>query len=259
VTDTQDRATPDAPTPEQRAPSRPPRPGRPPSTSARAHRRRGLRRLAVLLGSVAVAGFAVHLLFFGSTLGAREVDVVGNALLTADEVRAAAAVPEGKPLTRLDTGAVADRVRALPPVADVQIRRSWPSTVTIQVTERTALAFVTADGGARLVDQTGLEFATVAAAPPGLPELRTAGPEATRAAAAVLRALAEPAHEALRKELVSVTANGPADVQLALSRDRTARWGSADRSDRKADVLLALLTRPGTVYDVASPDLPTVR
>jgi cell division protein FtsQ len=37
------------------------------------------------------------------------------------------------------------------------------------------------------------------------------------------------------------------------------RWGPDEEAERKASVLVALLTRPGRVYDVTSPDLPTVR
>ena len=35
--------------------------------------------------------------------------------------------------------------------------------------------------------------------------------------------------------------------------------GTTDRTDEKAEKLGALLTQPGRVYDVSSPDLPTVK
>jgi cell division protein FtsQ len=56
-----------------------------------------------------------------------------------------------------------------------------------------------------------------------------------------------------------VAAASADDVTLVL-RDRTRIvWGSAADSARKADVLRALLRRPGTVYDVSAPDAPAVR
>jgi cell division protein FtsQ len=201
----------------------------------------------------------VYLLLFGSVLGARTVAVAGAGVLSADEVRAAANVPPGRPLLRLDIGAVADRVRGLPPVADVRVERSWPSTVTIRITERAPLAFASVGGGAQLVDATGLRFATVPQPPPGLPELQAADGEATVAAARVLATLADPRHAALRAELTAVHADSPYDVRLTLRGDRTVRWGSVERSDGKAAVLAVLLTQEGSVYDVASPDLPTIR
>lgn len=35
-------------------------------------------------------------------------------------------------------------------------------------------------------------------------------------------------------------------------------WGESGDSARKAAILIPLLTREGQVYDVTSPDLPTV-
>jgi cell division protein FtsQ len=40
---------------------------------------------------------------------------------------------------------------------------------------------------------------------------------------------------------------------------KEVRWGTPERAEEKAAALTALLTQPGTVYDVTSPDLPTVR
>lgn len=231
----------------------------PRSEAARAYRRRGLRRLAVLVACILGAIGLAYLLLLSSVFGVRSVDVVGTGLVPADAVRAAAAVTAGTPLLRLDTGAVADRVSGLRPVAAVEVQRSWPSTVTIRITERTPLAYGRETDGTRLVDAQGLDFATVAEPPPGLPELRTGSGEATVAAASVLVTLSGPGQEGLWAELLAVRADGPNDVQLVLRGDRTVRWGSAERSDRKAQVLAALLTQPGSVYDVVSPDLPTIR
>ncbi len=200
-----------------------------------------------------------YLMLFSSVLGARSVEVTGIGLLTADEVRAAADVPAGTPLSRLDTGAVAGRVSGLLPVAAVEVVRSWPSTVTVRVTERVPVAYIVVPDGARLVDRTGVEFATIAAAPPGTPELLSGNADATTAAAAVIDTLAQPGREPLRAALLSVRADTAFDVQLTLTDGRTVRWGSATESDRKAAVLAALLSQPGTVFDVASPDLPTIR
>jgi len=227
------------------------------SASVDVHARR--RRLAVILAAVVGAASLAYLLLVSAVLGVRSVDVLGTDVLSADEVRAAAGVPAGEPMLRLDVGAVADRVRRLSPVLAVHVERSWPSTVTVRVTERVPLAFTPAAGGARLVDSEGTEFATVAIPPSGVPELRTASRDSTVAAATVLATLAEPGRETLRAEVVAVRADSPLDVQLTLHGDRTARWGSADESARKAAVLAVLLTQPGSVYDVASPDLPTIR
>ena len=45
---------------------------------------------------------------------------------------------------------------------------------------------------------------------------------------------------------------------VAISGNRVVEWGSSDDTPRKAAVLIVLLSRPGTTYDVSSPDLATV-
>jgi len=218
-----------------------------------------LIRLAVLVLMLVSLAVLTYLLLASSLLGVRSVDVTGTTVLTDDQVREAAAVPVGQPMLRLDSAAIAGRVATLAAVAQVRVERSWPSAVIVHVTERVPVAFEPTGTAARLVDGGGLFFATVPAPPPGLPELHAPDGAPARAAAMVITALGDPAYQALRAELVAVSAESPADVRLRLRGDRTVRWGSAADSGRKAEVLAVLLSQPGQVYDVASPDLPTIR
>ncbi len=78
----------------------------------------------------------------------------------------------GTPLARLDTDEVADRVRALPSVASVDVRRSWPHTLVIEVTERTPVAVVAATDGFVVLDASGVVFNQVTARPPSVVLLR---------------------------------------------------------------------------------------
>lgn len=199
-----------------------------------------------------------YLLLFTSLLGVRSVEVSGTKQVPADAVRAAAAIEPGTPLARLDTDAVVARVATLPRVFAVAVERSWPSTVEIIVTERSPVAVVSQSDGVHLVDGTGLDYAVVKQPPAGLPELAvdTVSPDdpATRSAVEVLGAIPQQ----LRAQVVKVTAATPGNVQLILADGRTVKWGSAENSERKAAVLAALLTQPGKVYDVATPDFPTL-
>lgn len=63
----------------------------------------------------------------------------------------------------------------------------------------------------------------------------------------------------LRVQVGEVNAPSASEVSLTLHDGRVVVWGTVDRSDRKARVVLPLLTQPGQTYDVAAPDLPTVR
>jgi cell division protein FtsQ len=210
--------------------------------------------LGVAVGLVLIAAAV----WWTPLLGVRSVAVSGERQLTADQVRAAAAVPEGTPMVRLDLLSIQRQVRLLPRVASVRVAREWPSTVRIDITERSPIGYVTESDGTHLVDVTGMDYATVTAPPHGLPRivLTTVAPadQRTEAVVGVLRAL--PVQ--LRSLVVTVTAPTPGSVTLGLTHGRTIRWGSAADSAHKAEVLAPLMTRPGKVYDVSSPELPTV-
>ncbi|MFE2751762.1 cell division protein FtsQ/DivIB [Actinosynnema sp. NPDC059335] len=235
--------------------SRPAARRRPPRRPTRAelHRRQVVRRRLGAILVMLVVTVVVCTVWFTPVLGVREVQVRGTVNLTADEVRAAAAVESGTPLVRVDVDAVAARVRELPRVAGVVVERAVPGTVRLTVDEREPVGVIMAPDGAHLVDVTGKDYATVAQPPAGLPELRVAG-DAVVAAVEVLTGIPE----GLRADVLSVTADSPSDVRLALSAGREARWGSSADTPRKAAVLQVLMTRKGTVFDVSSPELPTV-
>lgn len=213
-----------------------------------------LRRRAVAVMSVVTVVVLGYALWFTSLVGVGEVAVEGNVELTAEQVRVAAEVGTGEPILSLDTDAVAAKVRELPRVADVEVSRSLPGTVLLRVTERTPVAVVQADDGAHLVDRTGKDYATTSAAPAGLPVLKGTGEEALASAVSVLVQLPDD----LRREVLSVGSSGGTDLVLEMSAGREVRWGSAQDTPRKAAVLDVLLTREGKVYDVTSPELPTV-
>lgn len=226
--------------------------------SRRPTRRRYLaRRWTALLVVLAVLALG-YLVTFTSVLGVRSVDVFGTRDLSVDEVRRQAAIEPGTPMVRLDTDEVVARVAELPRVFGVEVSRSWPSGVEITVTERDPVAVRQLPDGVHLVDRTGLDYTTVRTRPPGLPLLRVAevGPDdpSTRAAVTVIRAIPEQ----LRKKVVEVAAKTPGSVTLTLGNKRVVRWGNAEDNERKAAVLAPLLTRPGKVYDVATPEFPTV-
>jgi cell division protein FtsQ len=214
--------------------------------------------VAAAVALVVLAGAAVYLVGFTGVLGVRQVTVTGVRALSAPQVRTAAAVPAGRPLARVDTGAVADRVRALPGVERVAVTRSWPGTVRITVTERHGVALVRRDGAYWLVDPDGVVFQRLTARPK-LPLLSVAdvrpGSEPATAALAALRALPP----ALLGGVGSVQAPTPEQVTLKLTDGRTVFWGGAADSAAKATVLAALLHRPGSYLDVSTPSVVTVR
>jgi Cell division septal protein len=223
-------------------------------------RRRASRGVLLgLLGAVVVAGTAWALLGT-SLLGVRHVEISGVEVATQEAVRDAAAVTLGTSLLRLDTRAIAARVEALPPVAHADVRRSFPHTLVITVTERTPAAVVpAADGGYAVLAADGVVYHHVAEPLPGIPVVRleTPGPgdPATLAALRVVAALTPE----LRAVLAELRAPTPTGITLALVDGRTIVWGDAEASDRKAAVATVLLAEDATTIDVSVPDIATVR
>lgn len=231
---------------------------RPKSAEYRARRRIILRRrLVALLTLLTVVGL-IYCVLFTPLLGVHRVDVRGSVVLTEDEVRATAAIEPGSPLVRLDLRGIHDRVAAMPRVAAVEVERQLPGTVRLLISERVPVGSVKLPDGFHLVDATGKDYAVLPTAAPGVPELVLAAPSpadpATRAVVGVVNELPEK----LRPEVVQVSATSGADVKVTLTGNRVVKWGSSDDTPRKAAVLLVLLSRPGTAYDVSSPDLATV-
>jgi cell division protein FtsQ len=230
----------------------------PAERAGRPTRRRVLIRRWVAVATVlGIAGLVVVLLWT-PVIGVRSVRVVGTRDLTPAQVIAAADVRTGTPMLRLDTVGITARVGLLPRVASVDVSRDWPSTVEISVTERDPVGYLAGPGGTHLVDSTGFDYATVTTPPAGLPkiDLPAAAPTDPRTQAIVRVLAALPPQ--LRGQLTVVGAATPGSVTLSLANGKTIRWGDADESARKAAVLGALMTRPGKIYDVSSPDLPTI-
>jgi cell division protein FtsQ len=208
-----------------------------------------------------VLALLVWLVAFSSVLGVRTVNVVGARTLTTDQIRAAAGIRAGAPLARLDLGAISSRLGALAPIRTVTVSRSYPASVTIRITERVPIGYRPTEGEAGggqvlLVDRENVAFRTVAAAPAGLPQLLvpSAGPQST-AAAMVAGVLPGP----ILKRLSSISAPSAESVTLTLRDGRTVLWGGTDRSADKAQLLTALLGRPGRYFDLSDPSAVTSR
>ncbi len=225
---------------------------------SRARRRFTVRWVVGVMLAVALLVGAGWLVGWSPLLAVDNVRVSGAPDDRTDAVLLAAAAPMGQPLARVDTGAVAARVAELRWVADVDVDRSWPGTLVIDVQPRTPIAALHSGGPWQLVDAEGVVYETADDQPAGVPELdlSPASSDEQLRAAAVEVLVALPVD--LRGQLASVTAETPEDVRLKLISGAEVRWGGVERSERKAAVLVRLLTQPGRVYDVSAPDAPAV-
>ena len=228
-----------------------------PRVTARAARRRpsGKAVLFAVLGVAILAGMAWALLG-PRLLVVRSVKVIGaGRAVSAAQVLAAAHVPDGLPLIRVDTGAIARQVEQIRQVQDAEVSKDWPSTVVITVQPRTPVFAVAAPGGYALVDRFGVSVSDVAGQP-GLPLLSVGfgvvtlrGNPAVRAAATVLTELPPQVARKVR----GVTAISASDVSVKLANGAVVVWGNTANASMKAKELTLLMRRNARTYDVSSP------
>lgn len=213
----------------------------------------------LVVGLIAGGGWLV---FASDYFRLHTVTVSGTSMLSVEDVRRTAALPLDDPLVTADLDAARARVAALAPVRSVTLTREWPDTVRLVVVERTAVAVVPGAEGLRGIDADGVLFRDYRKAPAGIPRIETGpgiGTAALSEAAAVVAAL--PTDLAARVDHVEVETVDQITVELRSGH--VIRWGSADASAEKAQVLAALLaTRglasPDRVIDLSVPGQPTL-
>ena len=100
------------------------------------------RALIALLVAVAVLVGGGVALYNTDIFPVKQVAVTGATHVSAEEVTALAAVPEGSTLLRVDTEGIANRLKTNPWIESVSVDRSFPDTVNLNITERSIGAVV---------------------------------------------------------------------------------------------------------------------
>ncbi len=218
------------------------------------------RLLYLVLVVVVVIGLGVGAVF-SPFLAVDRVVVVG-----ADgrevEVLDKADIKIGTPLLIGSISGATERVAELSWVADARLDKKLPGTARIIVKKRVPVAFVKGpDGAIGLVDASGIVIETAAAAPVGIPEIKTPGPvpavgavvdapEAAKVAAALGPLAARVAYLVVVDKMVT----------LYLTTGPEVRFGGLDRLGEKVRATEATLGAIGTsgfnYLDVRVPSGP---
>ena len=203
----------------------------------------------VLAGIGIVAAVAVALL--GSRLlVVRVITVTGTHLVTQAQVIAAAGVPAGTPLIRVDPAQVALRVEAIRQVETARVSKQWPDGLAITIRERVPVVAVRmAGGGYDLVDHDGVIVKLAKAKPAKLPLLQTTlpgsalrGDRGVATVSAVLAGLPGWLSHQVRAVSASPSGSGAGpSVTLYLTGGATVVWGGSDRATVKARELAILM------------------
>lgn len=225
---------------------------------------RRLRRLAWVLGTVTalVVGAA---LAQTPVFDVDRIEVRGGEHVRAATLRWASGVHTGDALLTMDEHGAEASIETLPWVADADVRREWPNTVRISVTERVPAALVasTPQRPRAVVDADGRVLQIGGLLPAGLVTVTGVADELHEG---------EPLPEAGRDALeLALTASNrlPGAVrsvsphlEAELAAGGVARFGSLDRLDEKLQSLATVLARVdmtcADVLDVKVPGSATV-
>ncbi len=230
--------------------------------------RRAARLRRTLVALVLILAIAALVWFEQSRYAAvRTVDVVGLERLTAEVVLEAADIAPGRSVLRLRPRATEARVRALPAVRDVTVRRAAPDRIVIAVTERRPVLVVEHRRTVRLLDRDGVvvEDGTIA----GLPVVSLITPPPPVGGTFAAHAALSNAYRAwsglsgpLRAQVVLLRAPDEVGLELELASGVTIRFGRAERIEEKVRAIGAVLDDIAgseiTVVDVRVPSVPVV-
>jgi cell division protein FtsQ len=242
----------------------------------RARRRIRWRTRFFALAGVAVVAGAAWLLLGNRVFVVRSVTVTGTRLVSTEQVIAAADVPLGTPLSRVDAGAVTRRVETIRQVSSATVTLDWPDHVAIAVTERVpVMAVRMANGSYDLVDPSGVIVLSKTAKPAGLPLFTTplsgaalrADP-GVAAASAVLAELAPSLARTVSSVSVAQVPTGPGggggfaesqQVTLSMKGGKTIVWGDPSNAAAKNRELEILLRNGVSYVNVSAPGTVVTR
>ena len=231
--------------------------------------RRRVQRLIALAGVVAVllAGWGMSR---SSLFDVEEVRWSGLDRTDLDVAAELAGVETGRSIASVDSGAIEARLEELPWVADAAVIRSWSGVVSLDVTERPAVALVMkAQDQWVMVDATGTVLSDEIAGSglpriSGIPAAGEPGSVLGRSASAPLVVTSLlPATLAPRLEGIARDERGEMWLTL-LTADRILLGDDTQLALKLAAVVTVLEAvdqsgRTGWEMDVSVPTLPVVR
>ena len=228
--------------------------------------RRRLRRLEVL-------GLIVLAVLFGALAAVSpllDVDlrrVEGAQLTSPDAIRSASGITRGDPMLTLDLGDATRRIEALPWIDHARIRRLFPGTIDISVTERTPAAIVRpAKSPPFLIDAAGRRLGVVRAGDEVLPVIKAKGPvpaegQIVSADLADALVLAQQATEQLTGHRVVVVHEPDRPAGLKVD-GMPVRLGGPEERTQALLSLVTVLDRVDlacvTIIDLRAPERPVL-
>ncbi|MDO5051395.1 MAG: FtsQ-type POTRA domain-containing protein [Pseudoclavibacter sp.] len=220
------------------------------------------RRLLIASGVLGALLLFVAVAAFSPLMSVRDIRVEGTVRLQPAEVASALSDLRGRPLASVTEEQVGERVRDFVLVQSYASHAEPPGALVVRIVERQAIGAIAGPDGHRVYDAARVELWQEPQPPGDVPLLELEGGlEGERFDAAAGVSLALPAD--FRARVQRITARSRDDVEFVLRDGAVVRWGSAEGSSRKVEVLFALMRaaegRSVAVYDVSSPESPVTR
>lgn len=233
-------------------------------------RQEGRRRLRwfTIVGLVVGAGVIILLLLTSPILSVRKVDVEGVVYADPDLVASVVDSVQGEPILTVDLDAAEKKLLAISWVRLARVSMHLPARVTIEIVERSPIAFFrSVDGFNRVIDRDGRVLDVIEGDPTDYTPMIGTGPNISAGqtveqpflgAAQLINAL--PAD--LQARLLTVTLSPEGEVSLALTNDVEVLFGRPDDFQVKLVGVVNEIKRQGSnryaVIDVSSGQ-PSVR
>lgn len=229
-------------------------------------------RIGILL-LILFLSLAALLWIYSSTriLNVRNIDVSGNKRLDISYIHGLSGITPDTHLLKMDVKAVEKALLSEPYVAKADIRRKFPNTVAINITERQPEGIISQNGRYHLVDKEGQVLESVDKKPPGLPEIQGldlpllyAGQWIESDAFATITTLLSSMSPDLKGMVVSVGCN-PSEGLYLRGKGTRVIYGQASDLSRKNEVVLLALNdlvsryRAVDYIDVSFPEHPVIK
>lgn len=213
-----------------------------------------MKKIAVtIIAAVVLIGAAIALLWAVPILKVGQVEVHGATSLPAEQVATDTGIEPGENMLRVDVAAAANRVAESPWVHTVTVARDWPGTITVDITERSAVLYSDEADGTHLIDAGGTPFAI---GEPPAEAVEVDGEEAMLADTAEVVAAVDPA---IREQVERVEVPETAEITFVMTDGRTIFWGANSNNHDKALAMSTVLGQEGQEWNISNPAMVTVR
>jgi cell division protein FtsQ len=228
------------------------------------------RFLAALALAIAVVAAGYVLLGKSPLLDVERVEIYGLHRVTLAEVEERLGFRLGDPLLSVDSGEEARNLEVLPWVQAVDIERKWDGLITVEITERRAVALaMVAPRQWALIDSSGRVLTGGLSYPPDLPRLSGVhaagipGSYMTNDSKPLLSVLGALPTD-LAQRVLSLRRDVNGEISGSLASGQEVIFGDEDRLVAKVLALLAVLShledqnRSDKYIDVSIPEVAAV-